>query len=153
VSDPDAEGSGSCEPSGFFEPSAPSEPPGRSEVFELERRVGLSGLSYKQLWLLQVAVGGDASRLEVEAYVLGLLRMDAHEYDVLVQSLNEHLITSGQEPFMPRRDDAARGTSSPVDDRLSSRRHRGSDHESREGPGVDHDSTDSPGSEGPNDIG
>lgn len=56
----------------------------------------LSGMSYDQLWLRQVAIGGDLGALEVEAYVLGLLPPDAHHHNLIAQALNEHFLDRGE---------------------------------------------------------
>lgn len=56
----------------------------------------LSGLTYEELWLQQVSVGGVAGRLECEAYVLGLLMPDAHQYNVIAHTLNECLLEQGR---------------------------------------------------------
>ena len=54
----------------------------------LDLREGMShsGMRYDELWLEQVALGGSAGRLEVEAYVLGLLDADAYQHDLLAQA-------------------------------------------------------------------
>ena len=57
----------------------------------------LSGMSYDQLWLRQVAIGGNLGVLEVEAYVLGLLPTDAHRHNLIAQALNEHFVERGQD--------------------------------------------------------
>jgi hypothetical protein len=49
-------------------------------------------MKFDELWLRQLGIGGDAGRLEVEAYVLGLLTADAFQHDVLAQALNEYFI-------------------------------------------------------------
>lgn len=54
-----------------------------------------SGMDYQELWLRQLEVGGDAGRLEVEAYLLGLLTADPHQHDLLAQAINEHFIERG----------------------------------------------------------
>jgi len=56
-----------------------------------------SGMSMNELWLRQVSVGGSAGSLETEAYLLGLLVPDPHQYDVLAQALNEHFVELGQD--------------------------------------------------------
>ncbi len=56
----------------------------------------LSGMSFQQLWLRQVSIGGDLGALEVEAYVLGLLPPDGHRHNLLAQALNEHFVERGQ---------------------------------------------------------
>lgn len=53
-------------------------------------------LSFHELWLRQVSVGGTAGVLEVEAYVLGILLADRHSHDVIAQALNEHFLDSGE---------------------------------------------------------
>jgi hypothetical protein len=61
----------------------------------LEQGLSLSGMSFEELWLDQLAVGGDAGRLEVEAYVRGLLVADPLQHDVIAQALNESLLEQG----------------------------------------------------------
>lgn len=72
-----------------------------SPGISLEGGMGLSGMSYSQLWMRQISVGGDLDRLEVEAYVLSVLRPDAYRHNVLAQAINEHFMDSGRKP--PRR--------------------------------------------------
>jgi hypothetical protein len=67
----------------------------------LEAGLIRSGLSYQELWWRQVAVGGDASPLELEAYLLGLLGMSRHQHNVIAQALNEHFLDLGQDHPMP----------------------------------------------------
>ena len=54
------------------------------------------GLTVNQVWLTQVAVGGDAGSFEVEAYVLGLLTPDPYHHDLIAQAINEHFIEQGR---------------------------------------------------------
>ena len=61
----------------------------------LEEGMALSGMDYGELWVRHVALGGDAGRLEVEAYVLGLLVADPTQHDVLAQALNEWFLDRG----------------------------------------------------------
>jgi hypothetical protein len=63
---------------------------------DLAEGLALSGLSFNELWLRQVSVGGIAGALEVEAYVLGVLHADRHSHDVIAQALNEHFLDVGQ---------------------------------------------------------
>lgn len=60
-----------------------------------------SGLTYQDLWWRQLAVGGDASPLELEAYLLGLLTIGRHQHDVIAQALNEHFLELGQDHPVP----------------------------------------------------
>jgi hypothetical protein len=66
-------------------------------VLSLEDGLSLSGMSMNEFWIRQVSVGGTAGSLETEAYVLGLLIPDPHQYDVLAQALNEHFVERGQD--------------------------------------------------------
>jgi hypothetical protein len=68
---------------------------GAEAGLSLEDGLDLSGMDYDQLWIRQLAVGGDASRLEVEAYVLGLLVADAVQHDIIAQALNEWFLERG----------------------------------------------------------
>jgi hypothetical protein len=68
---------------------------------QLETGLIRSGLTYQELWWRQVAVGGDASPLELEAYLLGLLTLDPHQHDLIAQALNEHFLDLGQDHPMP----------------------------------------------------
>lgn len=63
----------------------------------LEDGMVRSGMAYQELWLRQVGLGGEAGRLEVEAYVLGLLEVDPYQHDLLAQSLNEHFMELGED--------------------------------------------------------
>lgn len=55
------------------------------------------GMSFDELWVGQLALGGEVGRLEVEAYVLGLLVADQHRHDLLAQTLNECFIDRGED--------------------------------------------------------
>jgi len=68
---------------------------------QLEAGLARSGLTYQELWWRQVAVGGDASPLELEAYLLGLLAIDPHQHDVIAQALNEHFLDCGEDHPVP----------------------------------------------------
>lgn len=59
--------------------------------------VTASGMSLDELWLRQISVGGAAAEIEVEAYVLGLLRPSRYQHDVLAQAINEHFISRGHD--------------------------------------------------------
>ncbi len=58
----------------------------------LAEGVTRSGMGFEELWLRQLSLGGGAGRLEVEAYVLGLLVLDAFQHDILAQAVNEHFL-------------------------------------------------------------
>lgn len=63
----------------------------------LVRGMAASGLTYQDLWLRYVSVGGSAGALEVEAYVLGLLQPGPHQHDLIAQALNECYLDRGQD--------------------------------------------------------
>jgi hypothetical protein len=75
----------------------------------LQDGLDLSGMSVNELWLRQISVGGTAGSLETEAYVLGLLVPDPHQYDVLAQALNEHFLELGSEHPVGYWDTSVRG--------------------------------------------
>jgi hypothetical protein len=64
------------------------------DVFEGLRR---SQLSLQDLWIRYLAIGGSASELELEAYLLGLLKMDTYEHNVIAQALNEYFLDQGED--------------------------------------------------------
>lgn len=57
-----------------------------------------SGMTYDELWIRQVALGGSAGRFEVEAYVIGLLVVDPYQHDLIAHALNEFFMEHGQGP-------------------------------------------------------
>ena len=61
----------------------------------LDEGMTRTGMDFNELWLRQLALGGDAGRLEVEAYVLGLLAPDPYQHDLLAQALNEWSLDHG----------------------------------------------------------
>ena len=67
---------------------------GKLDLFDGFR---LSGMTPGELWLDYYSVGGDASELEVEAYVLGLLRPDAYQHNLIAQAINESFLGHGQD--------------------------------------------------------
>jgi hypothetical protein len=65
-------------------------------LLDLQEGMSRCGMPYEELWLRQIALGGVAGRLEVEAYVLGLLAADPFQHDVLAQALNEQFLERGE---------------------------------------------------------
>lgn len=63
----------------------------------LEQGVEQAGLSFHEVWLRQLGVGGTASELEVEAYVLGLLSPDSYQHDLIAQAINERFLEVGSD--------------------------------------------------------
>lgn len=54
-----------------------------------------SGMTYEELWLRQIELGGSIGRLELEAYLLGLLVADPYQHNVLAHALNEYFLERG----------------------------------------------------------
>jgi hypothetical protein len=50
-----------------------------------------SGLTVAELWLRYFAIGGDASELEVDAYLNGAIALPAVQHDMLALAINERL--------------------------------------------------------------
>ena len=64
------------------------------DVIEGLRR---SQLSITELWLRYLAIGGSADELELEAYLLGLLRLDTYQHNLIAQALNEFFLDLGED--------------------------------------------------------
>lgn len=62
-----------------------------------------SQLRIEELWLAYYALGGNAGRYEVEAYLAGLMPLSAHEHNVLAQAVNERLAELPPPPRAPYR--------------------------------------------------
>jgi hypothetical protein len=54
-----------------------------------------AGMSVDDVWLGQRELGGDADSLSIEAYLLGLLRPDRYQHNLIAQAINEHFIGEG----------------------------------------------------------
>ncbi|MFE2123540.1 hypothetical protein ACFW9U_23135 [Rhodococcus aetherivorans] len=50
-----------------------------------------AGLEVEELWLRYFALGGEAGRVEIEAYLNGLLPLPALQHDLLAHAINERL--------------------------------------------------------------
>jgi hypothetical protein len=50
-----------------------------------------SNLTVAELWLRYFALGGEASELEVDAYVNGAIALPAIQHDMLAHAINERL--------------------------------------------------------------
>jgi hypothetical protein len=64
---------------------------GESTGLSLIQGFRRSGLDLTELWLRQVAVGGIAGELELEAYLCAALLPDALQHDTIALALNEYL--------------------------------------------------------------
>ena len=70
----------------------------------LVKSFGGAQMRIEELWLRYFALGGDAGRYEVEAYLTGLMPMSPHEHNVLAQAINERLAELPPPPRAPYRD-------------------------------------------------
>jgi hypothetical protein len=80
-----------------------SDSPAEEDRATLVKAFQGSQLSVDQLWLAYFALGGDVGRYEVEAYLAGLMPLDAHEHNVLAQAVNERLAELQPPPSAPYR--------------------------------------------------
>jgi hypothetical protein len=62
------------------------------------------GLSHAELWLRYFELGGMSRALEVEAFLLGVLEPDTHDYDILAHALNERYVEKGGNHPVPYAD-------------------------------------------------
>ena len=67
----------------------------RGDKWSLEEGMNRSGMTWDNLWLRQLSVGGAIGELEVEAYVLGVLEPDAYQHDLIAQAINEYFLDNG----------------------------------------------------------
>jgi hypothetical protein len=58
-------------------------------------------VSIEDLWREYFALGGDASPLELEAFLQGALNPPRREYDILAHTLNERFMQRGQDHPIP----------------------------------------------------
>ncbi|MGW3482903.1 hypothetical protein [Rhodococcus indonesiensis] len=50
-----------------------------------------AGLEVEELWLRYFALGGEAGKVEIEAYLNGLLPLPSLQHDLLAHAINERL--------------------------------------------------------------
>jgi len=59
------------------------------------------GLSRDELWLRYAALGGNGSSIELEAFLVGILKPSPHDHDVIALALNERFVELGQDHPVP----------------------------------------------------
>lgn len=64
-------------------------------------------LGVEELWLRYFALGGDAGRVEIEAYVAGLMPLQPLQHNILAHAINERLDELGPPQRAPYRSDSA----------------------------------------------
>jgi hypothetical protein len=70
----------------------------------LAKSFAASQIGLDDLWLRYFALGGNAGRYEVEAYIAGLMPLPAHEHNVLAQAVNERIAELPPPPPAPYRE-------------------------------------------------
>jgi hypothetical protein len=65
-----------------------------------------SQLSVEALWLRYFALGGDAGKVEIEAYLSGLMPLPSLQHNILAHAINERLDELGprRAPYRPDSD-------------------------------------------------
>lgn len=58
---------------------------------QLLAAVEAANLSIDELWLAYFALGGEAGKVEIDAYMNGLMIFPALQHDILAHAVNEHL--------------------------------------------------------------
>ena len=63
-------------------------------------------LSVEELWLRYFAIGGDAGKVEIEAYLAGLMPLPSLQHNILAHAINERLDELGprRAPYRPDSD-------------------------------------------------
>jgi hypothetical protein len=64
-----------------------------------------AGLSITDLWLRYFALGGMSAPMELEAYLLGVLRPTNHEHNRVVHAINECHVEQGRDHPIPYLDE------------------------------------------------
>ncbi|MET0693596.1 MAG: hypothetical protein ABWX96_09560 [Propionibacteriaceae bacterium] len=66
-----------------------------------------SRLTVEELWLRYFALGGDAGKVEIEAYLAGLMPLPSLQHNILAHAINERLDELGPPRRAPYRPDEA----------------------------------------------
>jgi hypothetical protein len=64
---------------------------GQETVARMHAAFDAAHLSLDELWLRYFAFGGTAGRVEIDAYLQGLLSLSPVQHDMLAHALNERL--------------------------------------------------------------
>lgn len=83
-----------------------------SQPFDEHRRAlaeafGGSRLTVEELWLRYFALGGDAGKVEIEAYLSGLMPLPSLQHNILAHAVNERLDELGPPRRAPYRPDTS----------------------------------------------
>jgi hypothetical protein len=88
---------------------------GNTEPYDQDQRSlaqAFSGaqLTVEELWLRYFALGGDAGKVEIEAYLAGLMPLASLQHNILAHAINERLDEIGPPPRAPYRPDNGQNT-------------------------------------------
>jgi hypothetical protein len=72
---------------------------------ELNEAFAGSKLTVEELWLRYFALGGDVGKVEVEAYLAGLMPVSSLQHNILAHAINERLDELGPPRRAPYRSD------------------------------------------------
>ena len=64
-------------------------------------------MSVEELWLRYFALGGDAGKMEIEAYLEGLMPLPTLQHNMLAHAVNERLDELGPPQRAPYRPDSS----------------------------------------------
>jgi len=79
---------------------------GNPDAMVLESGRRNSGLTVDELWLRYFELTGEASLLELEAYLQGALIPDPLQFDMIAHALNERFMELGHDNPIPYREEA-----------------------------------------------
>ena len=73
---------------------------------DLAEAFTVSQLTVEELWLRYFALGGDAGKVEIEAYLAGLMPLPSLQHNILAHAINERLDELGprRAPYRPDSD-------------------------------------------------
>jgi hypothetical protein len=73
---------------------------------QLTEAFAAAELSVEELWLRYFALGGDAGKVEIEAYLAGLMPLASLQHNILAHAINERLDELGppRAPYRPEAD-------------------------------------------------
>jgi hypothetical protein len=73
---------------------------------EVALAFGGTELTVGELWLRYFALGGDAGKVEIEAYLAGLMPLPSLQHNILAHAINERLDELGPPRRAPYRPDS-----------------------------------------------
>jgi hypothetical protein len=82
-------------------------PPSDEHRREIAHAFNGSKLTVEELWLRYFALGGDAGKVEIEAYLSGLMPLPSLQHNILAHAINERLDELGPPRAPYRQDDCS----------------------------------------------